>query len=317
MPTIYTKETALYDPGKIRDDIGHAAETASSYITEISGTDGISVHDANDELNFVNIDANGVHIYSDDGNDNAVNVATFGATSSQIGGDDSGHLVTESDGISIFQSNELLCEITSEDGWTEIAAKDDIYGTSKIRLSNNATSSGVMLYIDRDGSGVLSTAAVVIRQLANGDQTFNVIADIARFFADLVADSVTVSDHSGPIGETVLDSGSKSIASAASPYTVVRLSDQIQLTPGTYVLVGDAVFPNDSSGIRHLEWRKSADTILGSGMTVNATAGGVPTRIQSTTIISLDQTSYLDLGCYQTSGSTLNVTWYIKVVRIA
>ena len=70
----YTKETALYDTGKIGNDIAAAGQTATSYLTTVSGTTGISVHDANDTDNFVNMNSEGVGIYQD-----GTNVAQFGA----------------------------------------------------------------------------------------------------------------------------------------------------------------------------------------------------------------------------------------------
>lgn len=77
----YTKETALYDTGKIGNDIAAAGQTATSYLTTISGTTGISVHDANDEDNFVNMNSEGVNVYQ-----GGTNVASFGSTT-RIGTD--------------------------------------------------------------------------------------------------------------------------------------------------------------------------------------------------------------------------------------
>lgn len=77
----YTKETALYDTGKIGNDIASAGQTATNYLTTISGTSGISVHNANDTANFVNINSEGVGVYQ-----GGVNVAQFGATT-RIGTD--------------------------------------------------------------------------------------------------------------------------------------------------------------------------------------------------------------------------------------
>lgn len=76
--TTYSKETALYDTGAISTGITNAEKTATNYLTTISGTTGISVHDANDEKNFVNMNAtDGVTIYRNiDGT--ATDVANFG-----------------------------------------------------------------------------------------------------------------------------------------------------------------------------------------------------------------------------------------------
>lgn len=100
MPT-YTKETALYDTGAIKNGIDGAAETASKYLTVISGTTGISVHDENDNKNFVNMNAtNGVTIYRDiDGT--ATDVANFGEIA-RIGKSGGAHSIIDADGLRVY-----------------------------------------------------------------------------------------------------------------------------------------------------------------------------------------------------------------------
>lgn len=73
MAETYTKETALYDTGKINTDITTAKTTATSYITDI-GQDGIKVHPSGDTQNYSQINSNGMKVYKS-GNE----VASFGA----------------------------------------------------------------------------------------------------------------------------------------------------------------------------------------------------------------------------------------------
>lgn len=47
----------------ILSNITNAAKTATNYLTQISGTTGISVHDSGDTNNFVNMNSNGVFVY--------------------------------------------------------------------------------------------------------------------------------------------------------------------------------------------------------------------------------------------------------------
>lgn len=47
----------------ILSNITNAAKTATNYLTQISGTTGISVHDSGDTSNFVNMNSNGVFVY--------------------------------------------------------------------------------------------------------------------------------------------------------------------------------------------------------------------------------------------------------------
>lgn len=64
MPT-YTKETALYDTGAIKNGIDGAANTAKSYITNVSN-DGVFVHEySSSDVQPTTTGANGVHISDD------------------------------------------------------------------------------------------------------------------------------------------------------------------------------------------------------------------------------------------------------------
>ena len=63
----------------LNTDITNAATTATNYLSTISGTAGISVHDIGNVTNFVNITSEGVGIYQ-----NAESVAFFG-DSTRIG----------------------------------------------------------------------------------------------------------------------------------------------------------------------------------------------------------------------------------------
>ena len=89
----YTKETALYDTGAIGTDINAAGQTATNYLTNISGVNGISVHDVNDTSNFVNMNTEGVSIYQ-----GGSSVAQFGVPT-RIGSEDNASITIDSDSI--------------------------------------------------------------------------------------------------------------------------------------------------------------------------------------------------------------------------
>lgn len=102
MPT-YTKETALYDTGKISTDITSAGQTASKYITAVD-QNGIKVHAENaPNSNYSLIDGDGLTVYK-----STKEVARFGDTT-RIGKLDSGNLLAQSNGIAV------------RDGLTELA----------------------------------------------------------------------------------------------------------------------------------------------------------------------------------------------------
>lgn len=50
-------------PEDVDTSISNAAKTATNYLTTITGTTGISVHDSGDTSNFVNMNSNGVFVY--------------------------------------------------------------------------------------------------------------------------------------------------------------------------------------------------------------------------------------------------------------
>ena len=86
----------------ILNDISNAATTASNYISNISGISGISVHNINDEKNFVNMNStDGVTIYRNI-NNVATDVARFGETV-RVGKDSTqnGRMYINSNGVTL------------------------------------------------------------------------------------------------------------------------------------------------------------------------------------------------------------------------
>lgn len=74
-----------------------AAKTATNYITEISTTDGIKVHNANDTSNYAQINSSGMNVVR-----NEVSVASFGA-SARVGKESGGHTIVDSDGMRVYR----------------------------------------------------------------------------------------------------------------------------------------------------------------------------------------------------------------------
>lgn len=110
MPT-YSKETALYDTGKIATDITGAGETASKYITAIDNN-GIKVHaENNPTTNYTKIDANGMEVYQKV-NDTATKVASFGKDGAQIGQDGSCNILMRSNSLKLRMALITLTELT-------------------------------------------------------------------------------------------------------------------------------------------------------------------------------------------------------------
>lgn len=135
----YTKETALYDTGAIAGGISDASETASKYITAVD-QNGIKVHaESNPTTNYTQINANGMSIYQNvDGT--ATEVASFGADGAQVGSDETGHTIVDSNGMKVYggDGSQLLAQIGYGDGLNPsgLAATAPYY-TLGDRSSNN------------------------------------------------------------------------------------------------------------------------------------------------------------------------------------
>lgn len=80
----------------------------NKYITKIND-DGITIHAANSaELNYVQIDAEGVEIFKSNGADidpMAISVANFGENGSRVGAKNSGHTIIQASGLQVFGSD--------------------------------------------------------------------------------------------------------------------------------------------------------------------------------------------------------------------
>lgn len=104
----YTKETSLFDNGKIANDINEAKGTANNYIAEVSN-DGIFVHQTDAGRSGSTptaLDAYGVHISDDvDIIEGGVNIASFGSTA-RIGADSSPHVTVNNNGMTVYTGSE-------------------------------------------------------------------------------------------------------------------------------------------------------------------------------------------------------------------
>lgn len=133
----------------VTDAISAAGNTASNYITTISGRDGICVHDVNDTSNYVNLNSNGMGVFaggslttsiSSSGMNVYVNdtsVASFGSSGVNLYGN--GYLgasITLS-GVNLYAGGSLGASLTSS-GMTLYASDTSIaYFGSTIRLGES------------------------------------------------------------------------------------------------------------------------------------------------------------------------------------
>ena len=132
----------------------------------------------------------------------------------------------------------------------------------------------------------------------------------------IIPGGIYLNSHTAPVGNFDSYNSSKSIPSGNSP---VALSGKITVSPGSYILVGEASFPSSATGVRHLEWRygSTPTAIDFSRITVGAVSGGFPTRVQSVLPISVNASEDYYMYCYQNSGSAQTVSYYWRLIRIA
>ena len=107
--TTYTKETALYDTGKIGEDI--STNSALNFVTVISG-EGIKVHPQNDTANYTQIGADGIKLYKD-----GEQVASFGTTA-RIGADWGARLDLSPETLSMTKADGAQCLAIEGSGTT-------------------------------------------------------------------------------------------------------------------------------------------------------------------------------------------------------
>ena len=94
------KEMSIFDPDSTIDaGIEDAGSKATNYLTTITGTSGISVHDAGDTSNYVNISSSGMDVVQ-----GGTSVASFGSEA-RIGSQTSGnYAIVDSDSFDVYNA---------------------------------------------------------------------------------------------------------------------------------------------------------------------------------------------------------------------
>lgn len=246
----YTKETALYDTGAIAGDIANAGTTATNYITYVSATDGIKVHNANDTSNYAQINSDGMNVVK-----GGVSVAEFGETS-RVGkaGSNSSHIMIDSDSVDIHNYGVRNLEIsgsTTTDGvfGRLQLAPDSLSGGNsyaRIRGGRRSTPAGAEIEIAARISEEYDYAQLAIESSTKGPYvnvhgTFKVAGDAS------VSGDLTVQNHSSPVG--TLLSATSSVAITTANINTYSIGPSLTLDPGSYIVRGVWAF-NSVSGAR-------------------------------------------------------------------
>lgn len=114
----------------------------------------------------------------------------------------------------------------------------------------------------------------------------------------------------------VTDSGDLEAVSVVSGTSLTNLAS-VTLNKGTYILIGLAGFASNTTGRRGLAWGSQDYSYYGVSLVVEAPASGGNTRLQTILPMAVAEDGYqMNLNCYQTSGSDMNVTSRYRILKL-
>lgn len=111
--------------------------------------------------------------------------------------------------------------------------------------------------------------------------------------------------------------GTASISTGNTPLKLT--STAVSVTAGKWLLIGEAEFPVNNTGVRHLCWAKGTTVVPVSRQTVPASGSGFTTRLQTTLVVSATASESYNLYGFMFTGSTesISVSWRWQKIRIA
>lgn len=167
------REVALYNQGGIQNGIDgaedRASKVATSFITRVSESEGIKVHNADDLTDYIQINSNGVDLVNDN-----VSIANFGE-SARVGKTDSSRFVMNADSLEAYDDNNSK--------YFEVSANGMTYG------SNTAASTSYA-----DGKASAAQAAAEATAAADATSKANEAAKTATNY--ITTDSTGIQVHS-------------------------------------------------------------------------------------------------------------------------
>lgn len=271
--------------------------------------------------------------------DGLTELATFGSTAT-IGLTSDYHLDIASAGAVIKKGALSLLKITGQ-----IVSAIDNWKRAFIEMTTGSNKAEI--YMDAsDGAGdvnVVGTAGSAIAQVNVGASSYlgNIASVDIKASADggatnksiRVSDSIGIEidgnvfilDHTntqGAIGHFSSDSGTNS--SFATGNSLTQINAPVKFSAGTWLIIGDVVYPNNTNGSRCVEWRSGATTSslasINASRVIGGTASsGFSTRMQTVAVVQSNADVYLSMYGYMYTGSstTVSVNWYWRAIRIA
>lgn len=112
--------------------------------------------------------------------------------------------------------------------------------------------------------------------------------------------------------------GSGTKANMASSTNLSNLAELTLPDKGVYILVGLARFASNANGRRGLCWGVSATGYYDHALVVVPPVNGAITRIQSVALCTATSENYkVYLNAYHTAGTSLNVDYYWRYIKLA
>lgn len=123
----YTKETALYDTGKIGSDISDAGETASKYITAVD-QNGIKVHAENGtNVNYSLINGEGLEVFQGTSASDSKSVAKFGSIARVGSEDDASITITGNSVMGVGTKGSQFFNFADSESTMKVSRKKSFY----------------------------------------------------------------------------------------------------------------------------------------------------------------------------------------------
>lgn len=185
------REVALYNQGGIQNGIDgaedRASKVATSFITRVSESEGIKVHNADDLNDYIQINSNGVDLVNDN-----VSIANFGE-SARVGKEASSRFMINADSLEAYDDTNAKYFEVSPNGMTYgvHTVADTAYADGKASDAQSAAISAAA----SDATSKANAAQSAAEATAAADATAK--ANTAQANAEKVATNFITTDSTG------------------------------------------------------------------------------------------------------------------------
>ena len=225
------REVALYNQSGIENGIesaeDRASKVATSFITRVSASEGIKVHNADDLTDYIQINSNGVDLVNDN-----VSIANFGE-SARVGKTDSSRFVMNADSLEAYDDNNEKYFEVSPNGMTygSHTVADTSYADGKASAAQSAAEATASV----DATSKANTAQANAIATASADATSK--ANAAQSAA--AADATSKANEAAKTATNYMYYNSSSGLNIASsnPSTATR---KVQITSSAVKVQNDA-----------------------------------------------------------------------------